>query len=140
MYDRRQSKCSRDILRSIEVQVERGAMNKILIFENQLYIRVLISKELEKEGYQVSALAYIERIWESIHYYHPDLVLLGLYPESYDCWGILEDGRRKTPGLPILLYVVRDFKDIGSLKQAINEVLDNKSFSCNDQLLSCRSL
>ena len=115
-------------------------MNKILIFENQLYIRVLISKVLVKEGYQVTALGCVERIWQSINNYHPDLVLLGLHPESYDCWEILEDAKREVPNLPILIYAVSTFKDISSLKQAINEVLGNKRFSSNDQLLSFRSL
>jgi DNA-binding NtrC family response regulator len=115
-------------------------MNKILIFEDQLYIRVLISKELVKEGYQVNAIDCVEHIWKCIKDYHPDLVLLGLYPESYDCWGILEEAKRKAPGLPMLIYAVRNFKDIGSFKQAINEVLGNKSFSFNDQSPAYRSL
>ena len=109
-------------------------MNTILIVDDQIYIRMLIAKALAKEGYRVNDLACVERIWECIHNHQPDLVLLGLHPESYDCWKILDEAQKEVPDLPILIYVVRCFNDIHSLKLAINEVLGNKLFSFDDHL------
>jgi len=101
-------------------------MVNILIADDQPYIRTLLSKELEKEGFLISSLGCVEIIWDRIKTSRPDLILLGLHPDSYDCWGILKDAKRKFPDLPILIYVIRSFKDINCLKQAIGEVLNNK--------------
>jgi len=110
-------------------------MAKILIVDDQPYIQTFLSKELAKEGYQVENLGAVELILEYVKDFRPDVVLLGLHPENYDSWGILKDTKRKVPGLPVLIYVIRRVEDIDSLKKAINEVLDKKGFSPGKQSL-----
>lgn len=99
-------------------------MKKILIADEQPYIRSLLSKELAKGGYRVVNLGAVELIWEHIKDSRPDLVLLGLHLEDFDSWKILRDIKRKVPGLPVLIYVIKSFDSIYILKQAINQVLD----------------
>ncbi len=112
-------------------------MAKILVADDQPYIRALLSKELAKEDYQVVNLDAVELILEYAKDFRPDVVLLGLHLKNSDSWEIFRDIKRKVPGLPVLIYVIKSFDAINGLKQAINEVLDKKGFSTGKQSLSC---
>jgi DNA-binding NtrC family response regulator len=113
-----------------------GKMVKILIADDQPYIRALLKKEMAKEDYRIVSLGAVELIWERIKDSRPDLVLLGLHPEKYDSWEILNDIKRKVPNLPVLIYVIKSFDDINSLKEAIIDIIDRKSFSPGKRSLS----
>jgi len=124
------------LLNKLSRRLRKAEMAKILIVDDQPYIQTFLSKELAKEGYQVENLGAVELILEYVKDFRPDVVLLGLHPENYDSWGILKDTKRKVPGLPVLIYVIKSFDAINSLKQAINEVLDKKSITLGKQSLS----
>ena len=112
---------------------------KILIVDDQPYIRALLSKELIKEEYRVVNLGAVELIWERIKDSRPDLVLLGFHPENYDSWKILNDIKRRVPNLPVLIYVIKSIDAINSLKHAINKVLDDKNFPPGKRSISSLS-
>jgi DNA-binding response OmpR family regulator len=111
-------------------------MAKILIADDQPYIRAFLSKELAKEDYQVENLGAVELILEYVKDFRPDVMLLGLHLKNSDSWEIFRDIKRKVPGLPVLIYVIESFDAINGLKQAISEVLDKKGFSTGKQSLS----
>ena len=111
-------------------------MATILVADDQPYIRTLLSKELAKEDYQVVNLDDVELILEYAKDFRPDVVLLGLHLKNSDSWEIFRDIKRKVPGLPVLIYVIKSFDAINGLKQAIKEVLDKKGFSTGKQSLS----
>ncbi len=104
-------------------------MPKILIVDDKRIVLKLLLKELSQANFQVVTLNTIELIWEFIRETRPDLVLLGLHSESFDSWQILNDIKKTIPNLPVLVYIIKSDHSIKSLKQAINEVLKNRSIS-----------
>jgi DNA-binding NtrC family response regulator len=104
-------------------------MPKILIVDDKRIVLQLLLKKLTQADYQVVTLNTIELIWEYIREIRPDLVLLGLHSESFDSWQILNEIKKNIPNLPVLIYIIKSDHSINSLKQAINEVLKNRSIS-----------
>ena len=104
-------------------------MTQILIVDDNRIILRLLIKELTRNNLQVQTLNSIGLIWRYIRETRPDLVLLGLHSESFNSWQILDDIKKKIPNLPVLIYAIKSDCSISSLKQAINEVLNNGSIS-----------
>jgi DNA-binding NtrC family response regulator len=104
-------------------------MRKILIVDDKKTILKSLYNELSLENSQVVTLNSIGLIWEYIRDTQPDLVLLGLHSESFDSWQILNDIKKKIPDLPVLIYIIESHRSMGSLKQAIDEVLKNGNIS-----------
>ena len=104
-------------------------MRKILIVDDKKMILKALYNELSIENFQVVTLNAIGLIWEYIEDAQPDLVLLGLHSESFDSWQILNAIKKKIPDLPILIYTIESHRSMGSLKEAIGEVLKNGSIS-----------
>jgi DNA-binding NtrC family response regulator len=104
-------------------------MRKILIVDDKKMILKSLYNELSLENFQVATLDSIRLIWEYIRDAQPDLVLLGLRSESFDSWQILNDIKKKMPDLPVLIYIIESHRSMGSLKQAVKEVLKNGSVS-----------
>jgi len=104
-------------------------MPKILIVDDKPIIRNLLYDELSIANFQVVTINTVELIWKHIREIRPDIVLLGLHSESFDSWQILNDIKKKIPDLPVLIYAIKSDHSIGSLKQAISEVLKNGSIS-----------
>lgn len=104
-------------------------MPKILVVDDKKIICKLIYDELTAANFQVITLNSITLIWKYIREIQPDLVLLGLHSESFNSWQILNDIKKDIPNLPVLIYSIKSDHSIGSLKQAINEVLKNGSIS-----------
>lgn len=104
-------------------------MPKILVVDDKKIISKLIYDELTIANFQVITLNSIELIWKYIIEIQPDLLLLGLHSESFDSWQILNDIKKNIPNLPVLIYTINSDHSIGSLKEAVNEVLKNGSIS-----------
>jgi len=104
-------------------------MPRILIVDDNRINLEFLLKELAQDNLQVETLNTIELFWEYNRTTRPDLVLLGLHSESFDSWQILNDIKKNIPKLPVLIYIIKRDYSINSLKQAINEVLKNKSIS-----------
>jgi DNA-binding NtrC family response regulator len=104
-------------------------MPKILIVDDKPIIRNLLYDELSIANFQVVTINTVELIWKHIREIRPDLVLLGLHSESFDSWQTLNDIKKNIPDLPVLIYAIKGDHSIGSIKQAISEVLKNGSIS-----------
>lgn len=104
-------------------------MPKILIVHDNRILLKLLLKELTRDNLQIVTLNTIDLFWEYIRTSRPDLVLLGLHSESFDSWQVLNDIKKNNPNLPVLIYSIKGDHSINSLKQAIHEVLTNRSIS-----------
>lgn len=104
-------------------------MPKLLIVDDNRVILSLLLKELTQDNLQVVTLNTIELFWEYIRNSRPDLVLLGLHSESFDSWQVLDEIKKNIPNLPVLIYSIKSDHSISCLKEAINEVLKNRSIS-----------
>lgn len=104
-----------------------GTMANILIIDDQLWVREFLVEELTCEGYQVGAIGDVKSILENLTVSLPDLVLLDLYLDGTDGFGVLSDIKRREPSLPIIIFTAYDtYVDDPRLSQADGYVI--KSF------------
>lgn len=102
-------------------------MANILIVDDQLWVREFLAEELTCEGYQVGAIGDVKSILENLTVSLPDLVLLDLYLDGTDGFGVLSDIKRREPRLPIIIFTAYDtYVDDPRLSQADGYVI--KSF------------
>ena len=108
-----------------------GTMANILIIDDQLWVREFLVEELTCEGYQVGAIGDVKSILENLTVSLPDLVLLDLYLDGTDGFGVLSDIKRREPRLPIIIFTAYDtYVDDPRLSQADGYVI--KSFRLDE--------
>ena len=108
-----------------------GTMANILIIDDQLWVREFLVEELTCEGYQVGAIGDVKSILENLTVSLPDLVLLDLYLDGTDGFGVLSDIKRREPSLPIIIFTAYDtYVDDPRLSQADGYVI--KSFRLDE--------
>ena len=83
-------------------------MAKILIIDDQQCIRELISEELISEGYRVHSLGDAKSVKVNLRFSKPDLVLLDLYLDEADGFGVLHDIKGEYPKIPVIIYTAYD--------------------------------
>ena len=115
-------------------------MAKILIVDDQPCIRELLSEELICEGYRVAAVGDAESVRGHLRSSQPDLVLLDLYLDGPDEFGLFRDIKRQYPHLRVIIFTAYDSyvddprlseadryviksSDLNELKQKIADVL-----------------
>jgi DNA-binding response OmpR family regulator len=119
-------------------------MAKILVVDDEKYIRELYSLELSHEGYQVESTASCAHLMQELEILKPNLIVLDIRLVEYDGLQILLEIRERFPDLPIIIcsaydsyrydaraiaadaYVVKSF-DLGELKMKIQRALEGKS-------------
>ncbi|MBW2020979.1 MAG: response regulator [Deltaproteobacteria bacterium] len=107
-------------------------MANILIIDDQPCVRELISEELFLEGYQVHGVGDIESVREHLQFSQPDLVVLDLYLDGPEGFGLFEHIKRQHPDLPVIVYTAYDsYVDDRRLSRADGYVI--KSI-CLDEL------
>ena len=117
-----------------------GAMNKILIVDDQACIRQLLTAELILQGYHVAGAGDVESALKRLSFYQPDLVLLDLHLDGLDGFKLVEKIKNEYL-LPVIIFTAYDsFRDdprlskvdgyilktmdLGPLKRKIAETLD----------------
>ena len=99
-------------------------MATILIIDDQQCVRELLSEELILEGYRVRGLSDAESLSGHIKFSRPDLVLLDLYLDEADGFGILEEIKRHAPDLPVIIFTAYDsYREDPRLSQADGYVI-----------------
>lgn len=83
-------------------------MAKILIIDDQQCVRELISEELISEGYRVHSLGDAKSVKVNLRFSKPDLVLLDLYLDETDGFGVLHDIKGQYPEMPVIIYTAYD--------------------------------
>lgn len=117
-----------------------GMMAEILIVDDQQCIRELLSEELVCEGHRVAAVGDAESVGGHLRSSQPDLVLLDLYLDGPDGFGVLRNIKRQYPHLRVIIFTAYDSyvddprlsvadgyviksSDLNELKQRIADVL-----------------
>lgn len=117
---------------------------RILVVDDQSYVREFLSEELGRDGYSVASAGDEASIWKFLENSKPDLVLLDLCLEGFQGWDLLKGLKKREPDLPVLIltaydtyaddprarqadgYVVKSFVALDRLKQEISEILNMK--------------
>jgi DNA-binding response OmpR family regulator len=99
-------------------------MAKILVADDQPCVRELLSEELMYEGYRVATAGDAESVRGYLRSSRPDLVLLDLYLDGPDGFGVLRDIKRQHPDLPVIILTAYDsYVDDPRLSQADGYVI-----------------
>lgn len=94
-------------------------MADILVVDDQRCIRELLSEELILEGYRVKTSGDSRSISGYLRFSRPDLVLLDLFLEEDDGFGLLREIKRQAPNLPVIIFTAYDsFRDDPRLSRA----------------------
>lgn len=99
-------------------------MASILILDDQPHVRQLISKALTSDGYQVATIDDAALAKEYVRNLQSDVLLLNSLSEGFDSFELLMDIKREVPKFPVLVYVIKSFNAIDSLKEAITGVVN----------------
>lgn len=103
-------------------------MASILILDDQPHVRKRGSKSLTSDGYQVETIDNVTLIREYIRRLQLDVLLLNSLSEGFDSFELLMDIKREDLKFPVLVYVIKNFNAIESLKEAISGVVnENRS-------------
>lgn len=104
-------------------------MAKILIIDDQQCVRELISEELISEGYRVHSLGDAKSVKVNLRFSKPDLVLLDLYLDEADGFGVLHDIKGQYPEIPVIIYTAYDsYRENPRLSQADGYVIKSTVF------------
>lgn len=77
-------------------------MSKVLIVDDQLCVRQLLTAELTLEGYHVASSGDAESAKGRLLFFCPDVVLLDLHLDGPEGFGLFQDIKRKYPLCPSL--------------------------------------
>ena len=115
-------------------------MARVLLVDDEEYIRQIYRKKLADEGYQVFTSAVGPNLWSRIDRVEPEVVILDLKLVDYDGLELLLEIRNRHDDLPVILcsadntfkedlraiaanyYVMKSF-DLSELKRAIQRAL-----------------
>jgi DNA-binding response OmpR family regulator len=116
-------------------------MARILLVDDEEYIRQLYTEELSEEGYEVSTMASGHNLLKRIDSFQPEAVVLDIRLVDYDGLELLQDIRNQHHDLPVILctaydtykedpksiaadyYIVKSF-DLSELKMAIHRAIE----------------
>ncbi len=116
-------------------------MARILVVDDEEYIRQYYSEELSDEGHEVFTTGSGDELLRRIDVLDPEAVILDIRLIDYDGLELLQEIRTKHHDLPVILcsaydtyredpkvfaadyYVIKSF-DLGILKQAVQRVIE----------------
>lgn len=99
-------------------------MANILIVDDQECIRELLSEELTSERYRVATAGDAESAREHLRFSQPDLVLLDLYLDEAEGFGVFDEIKMQAPGLPVIILTAYDtYREDPRLSQADGYVI-----------------
>ena len=116
-------------------------MSKILLVDDEEYIRRLYAEELSEEGYEVVTVATGHDLLRKINLSRPSVVILDIRLIDYDGLELLQEIRSRYHDLPVILctaydtykedpksfaadyYVIKSF-DLSELKMMIARALE----------------
>lgn len=101
-------------------------MSHILIVEDQACIRELLLEELIHVGYRVETAGDLETARAQVKFFTPDLVVLDLYLDGPEGFGLFKDIKRIDPCLPVIIFTAYDsYREDPRLSEAAGYVVKN---------------
>jgi DNA-binding response OmpR family regulator len=116
-------------------------MARILLVDDEEYIRHYYREELTEEGHEVSTVATGHNLLKRIDLFQPEVVVLDIKLVDYDGLELLQEIRNRHHDLPVVLctaydtykydqkaiaadyYVIKSF-DLSELKMAIQKAIE----------------
>ena len=83
-------------------------MARILLVDDEEYIRELYTEELSAEGHKVSSVATGHNLLRRIGFFQPEVVILDIRLEGYNGLELLQEIRKEHHDLPIILCTAYD--------------------------------
>ena len=83
-------------------------MAKILLVDDEEYIRRLYTEELSEEGHKVFTVASGHNLLKRIDHFQPEAVILDIRIEDYDGLVLLQEIRNLYHDLPVILCTAYD--------------------------------
>jgi DNA-binding NtrC family response regulator len=118
-------------------------MARVLVVDDDRSLRVLYSKELADEGYEVESASCGKDALESISRTRPDIIVLDIKMEGMDGLSVLDEVMKRDKTIPVVLntaysnfksdfttwsadaYVVKS-SDLTELKETIKQILQSE--------------
>ena len=118
-------------------------MISILVVDDQPCVRALLKAQLTLEGYHVADLGDRESFNAYLSSTKPDLVILDLFLDGEETFGLLPDIKQRYPRVPVIIltaydsfrndprlslangYLIKSF-DFGGLKKTIRKLLSRQ--------------
>ncbi len=116
-------------------------MARILLVDDEEYIRQYYSEELSEDGHEISSVGSGHNLLRRIDFLQPEVVILDIRLVDYDGLELLQEIRNRYYDLPVILctaydtfkydekaaaadsYIIKSF-DLSELKIAIQRVID----------------
>lgn len=116
-------------------------MARILLVDDEEYIRLYYKEALSEEGHEVSTLGSGHNLLRRIDFLQPEVVILDIRLVDYDGLELLQEIRKRFYDLPVVLctaydtykydekataadsYVIKSF-DLSELKTAIQRAIE----------------
>jgi DNA-binding response OmpR family regulator len=113
--------------------MEGENMANILIVDDQPHLQELFSQEFADEEHTIAGLSDAQSVMGYLRNSKADLVLLDLYLNGFEGWGIWHDIKSRYPRLPVLIVTAYDsYMDDPRVAEADGYVI--KSFIALDEL------
>jgi DNA-binding response OmpR family regulator len=104
-------------------------MWKILVVDDQDCIRNLITETLSPDGYEMHAAGDAQSVRQILMSSQPDLVLLDLYLDGPEGFGLLQEIKRQHPSLPVIIVTAYDsHRDDPRLREADGYIVKSVEF------------
>ena len=118
-------------------------MARVLVVDDDRSLRVLYSKELADEGYEVESASSGKEALESIARSRPDIIVLDIKMEGMDGLSVLDEVMKRDKTIPVVLntaysnfksdfttwsadaYVVKS-SDLTELKETVKQILQSE--------------
>jgi len=94
-------------------------MATFLIVDDQHVLLDLMTKALQDEDHNVTAVNSAVGIKRQIDAMKPDLVLLGRLANGFNSFDLLLELKMQRPKLPVLVYALQKMSDLDRLKQSM---------------------
>ncbi|MEA2092738.1 MAG: response regulator [Patescibacteria group bacterium] len=95
-------------------------MTKILVVEDDKFLREMISRKLEKEGYEVHQAIDGEKGEEKIKEVKPDIVLLDLILPGIDGFEVLERTKKDPEVAEIPIIILSNLGQKSEVERGLN--------------------
>jgi len=120
-------------------------MARILVVDDEKYIRHLYRQELSEEGHEVSTMASGHQVLRKINQLRPHVVILDIKLKDHNGLKLLEEIRSENEELPVILctaydafrgdvrtdlanyYVVKTI-NLSELKLAVQVIIEGETF------------